>query len=151
MLKRVAVFSIFVVFTVILCGGLVLYKQDVEKQRILGKLDTRLDAFNVAEGIAKKAGKLVTISNNTEYVELRSDLDKNMTKSVFNEYFPTSKYQGGKKSITVRQNSVSGAIKGDDKYIFKLDMTLVNGQLETPLILLVYIDNERIYRIQSLG
>lgn len=123
----------------------------MEKERIMSKLDTRLDAFKVSEGIAKQAGKLVTISNNGEYSELRSLLKKNMTKAVYDEYFPTDTYKGGKKSITLRQNSVSGAIKGRDSYIFKLDMTIVNGQSETPLVMLVYIDNERIYRIRSLG
>lgn len=117
----------------------------------MSKLDTRLDSFSVAEGIAKNAGKLVTISNNEDYSEFRSLLRKNMTKQVFDEYFPTDKYKGGKKSITLRQNSVSGSIKGNDSYIFKLDMTIINGQMETPLVMLVYIDNERIYRIRSLG
>lgn len=150
-LKRMALISIIGFFAIVLSIIVGSMYDHTQKTKILSQMDTRLNSFDDAEAIANESKDLITIGNESDYANAESEFHKIMTTDLFNEYFPTSLYQGSEKPFTLIENSITGESIGNSAFIFKLDMTLVNGSSQTPLVQFVYIDNGLIYRIQTIG
>lgn len=121
-----------------------------ERASLLAQEDTRLVAFNYAQTLALETTALVTVSS-ADYQTLSQEMQPIMTPSLYSQYFPTASYQGGAKSVSVSLLSVGGQFAGPDQFLFKLDLNLTNGASQSPLVLLVQVNNGIITRIQSLG
>lgn len=140
---------------VVLVIAFVLYVGDMyndkKRNEILSNMDTRLQSYDNAKVVAREVNNLISIRNDTDYQEGKRKYKKIMTSDLYKEYFITEKYQGGKKYFKIREESITGEIQDNNKIIFKIELTLIEDESETPVTLLVYINNNIIYRIQSLG
>lgn len=114
-------------------------------------MDNRLAPFEVSKDIALKVKGLISTRTQSEYDSNHAVFKKYMTESLLKEYFPSKEYLGGEKYFTLNENSITGEILNDKHFVFKLDLVLVQENMERPLVLLVYIKDTKIYRIQSLG
>jgi hypothetical protein len=74
-----------------------------------------------------------------------------LSKDLYGEYFSTEKYEGGEKTFYVTEQEIVGEIISDDTFVYKMHLSLVEEYGETPVVLLVYVKNNIIYRIQSMG
>lgn len=151
MLRRLGLISLVGLFTFVLCV-LVIHLYDTnKKEEITNTKDTRLDSYDSARTLSRDVKTLISIRNNSEYSTAKAEFKKTMSEDLWDEYFPTKKYEGGKKYFTLKENSVTGEILGKSNFVFKLDLTMVEGDYKTPLVLLVYIRDDMIYKIESLG
>lgn len=124
---------------------------ETTNERILATKDTRLSAYDFAKSKSNQAVKVLSIKNDSEYQELRTKMERIMTKDLQSEYFPSKVYKGGKKDYYVVKDSVKGEIVDADSYVFKYELKLVKKDQKVPLTILIYVKNNLVYKIQSLG
>lgn len=150
-LKRLALVSgvLLLVFAFIFFVIDLYDKTQVEK--INNGLDTRLANFDYAKSIALDSINILTIKNQEEYDSAKQRYKKIMTEDLWNEYFPSNKYEGGEKNLTIRVKNISGEIINDDHFIFNIEAILTNDGVENSVRFLVYVKNGLVYKIQSLG
>lgn len=127
-----------------------LYDQQ-KREEILENKDTRLENYDNAKGLAREVINLIGVRDQESYNQAREYFKKNMTQSLFDEYFPSEEYMGGEKEVLFKTVSVKGDINGDNNFVFKLEVKIVSDNSETPLTLLAYIKDGLLYRIMSLG
>lgn len=114
------------------------------------KSNTQLTSFYYSEAIAKEVEGLITLDG-SNYQLLSQQYKKILTTNLYNEYFPSSSYLGSPKSVVVTENSVVGEIESPNTFLFKLNLSLWNGNNKSQLIWLVSVTDGLVTNIQSLG
>lgn len=145
----ISLVSVFVLIAFVVISANLYDSQ--KRDSILSQSDTRLLKYDLAKEVARDVADLISIRSEQDYVTQRQKLSKNMTQALVDEYFPTVKYEGGKKTFTLTEKSITGEIVAPTEFVFKLELILTDGDINTPVTFLVYIKDNIITRIQSLG
>lgn len=114
-------------------------------------LDTRLSAFDLAKSTTLKVQDLISIRTQEDYDAQRQVFKKILSDAMFNDYFPTAKYKGGNKTFSITSATATGEIRGATDFVFKLEMQLSDKGNKIPVTMLVFIKDNIVYKIQSLG
>jgi hypothetical protein len=150
-IKRLVLISGILVVSLSLLIFLINTYDSKKKAEIMHGMDTRLSSFDIAKSTAEQVQDLISIRNQEDYDTQRQKFSKMMSQSLFADYFPTVKYKGGDKSFSITHAVVTGDIVSDTHFTFKVELVLRDKGVDIPVTLLVFIKDNIMYKIQSLG
>lgn len=145
---------IFGVFLLITSGiyYIVTKQQERTQSDIISTKDTRLDNYRDAKLLALKVKDITAIDTDEDYQAMKQDAKDYLSDDLYEYYFQFKNYTEGPKPYKLKLNSITGQeVRQGTQYLFKLDMTMVSDQDQTPLVLLVTVQNGFIQNIESLG
>lgn len=151
MLKRIMLISSIVITLIVVISLLGGAYDSNKKEEIFSKENTDLLPYLNAKNTASSVKELISIRSNKGYIESKDKFRKILSTELYNEYFSTEKYQGGEKTFSLVEEEMVGGILSNESYVFKIDLVLVEEYGETPVTLLVYVKNNIIIKIKSLG
>lgn len=149
-LKRLGIISL-ILLCVIVCSFTVIEVYDSKKvSEINATKDMRLVNYEYSKSIAVNATNILTINDQQSYNSAKEHLYSVFSSDLRDEYFPTDK----RESIGIKLNknitSVTGEIKGENSFIFKVRGVLSTEGKSFPLTMLIYVENGIVYKIENL-
>lgn len=134
----------------LILGGTSIY-QGYKAKELRKTLDTRLTSFNYAKGLAKSVLGLLDIDGEEDFLNKKEKYREILTEEVWNEYFSNPEYYEDKNGFSLKDISLTGEILDNDNFIFKVEVEVDDGVSVSLVTYLVYISNNLIYKIESLG
>jgi hypothetical protein len=150
-LRRLGLISLGLLVLVVIIYSLVGLNNTAHLNKLTAMEDTRLATYDYAKELARKSLDLVSMDNQSKYTILREQFRKTMTKTIWDGYFTSEKYGGANKNFTIEVQDFVGEIVKDGDFVFKIDFKLVGEGTNKSARFFVYIKDNMIYKIESLG
>lgn len=131
--------------------GLVTFYTTTQESKLSDLRDTRMDAYSLAKTKAESVVDVLRIANQEDYDKIRGRLRGTLTDDLFDEYFPTEKYQGTGYKLGVSKTNVVGEILDKNSFIFKMDVSVNTGAVINTVTMLIKVDGGIVTSIESLG
>lgn len=114
--------------------------------------DTRLNEYRLNKTIALKYTKLLNMSNESDYQELKKTSLNYASEEIRNDFFYNENYELGERDVNITTSSIKGTKTRKGVYEFKLDLkyTETNGTISYSTYMLTIVGG-KITEAFSLG